>query len=133
MAIFTVHMRNNETQSAVFIKDGFSWGAFVFGPLWLLSKKLWLAFFGFAALSILINIAGIKFGLHPAALSVLSVLLGFFLGTEAADLQRLKMKRLKFDDAGVVQGQKLDDAECRFFDRYAEESLSPWSLAKEAR
>ncbi len=133
MAIFTVHIKNNNTQSAVFIKDGFSWGAFIFGPLWLLSKKLWLAFFGFAALSILMNIAGMKFGLHPVALSGLSVLLGFFLGSEAADLQRLKMKRLKFEDAGVVQGQKLDDAECRFFDLYVGESFSPWSMAKEAR
>ncbi len=133
MAIFTVHMKNNETQNTVFIKDGFHWGAFVFGPLWLLSKKLWLAFFGFAALTILVSIGGVKLGLHPVALSALSILLSFFIGSEAAGLLRSRLKRLKFDDAGVVQGQKIYDAECRFFDRYIEESQSPWLMSKEAR
>ncbi len=131
MAIFTVHMKDNDAQGTVFIKDGFCWSAFAFGPIWLLSKKLWLAFFGFVVLSAVIGIIGTKFGVHPAALSFISVLLSFLLGAEASNLQRLKMGRLKFVPIAVVQGTKIDDAERRFFDDLVEASQSPWAQVKE--
>jgi Protein of unknown function (DUF2628) len=131
MAIFTVHIKDNDTQGAMFIKDGFCWGAFVLGPIWLLSKKLWLAFFAFIAVSVIIGLAGLKFGVHPSALSVISLLLSFLLGLEAANLQRWKMGRQKFEPVAVVQGTKQDDAERRFFDDLVEASQSPWAQVKE--
>jgi Protein of unknown function (DUF2628) len=131
MAIYTVHMKDNDTQGAVFIKEGFSWGAFALGPIWLLSKKLWLALFGFVVLTIIIGLVGIKFGVHPAALSTISLLMSFLLGAEATNLQRWKMSRQKFAPVAVVQGTKQDDAERRFFDDLVEASLSPWAQVKE--
>lgn len=131
MAIFTVHMKENDAQGAVFIKDGFSWSAFALGPLWLLSKKLWLAFFVFIALTVILGLAGLKLGVHPSALSIISLLLSFLLGTEATNLQRWKMGQQKFESVGVVQGNKQDDAERRFFDDLVESSLSPWAQVKE--
>src|SRR4051812_28041644 len=49
MAVFTVHLpRRLDDPAAVervkFVREGFSWAAFFFGPLWLLFHRLWLTF-----------------------------------------------------------------------------------------
>src|SRR5277367_3695469 len=54
MSLFTVHLPKADYAElssgrpdparAVFVAEGFSRGAFIFGPLWLLSCGLWLAF-----------------------------------------------------------------------------------------
>ena len=46
MAVFTVHAPAGaaNADATVFVREGFSWSAFSFGPLWLLWNRLWLAF-----------------------------------------------------------------------------------------
>ena len=42
----TKHIRMRSSRgSSVYIKDGFSWPAFFFGPIWALVKSAWLQFF----------------------------------------------------------------------------------------
>ena len=50
MAVYTVHeppRRNDDalahTDRFMFVRDGFSWPAFLFAPLWMLRYRLWLA------------------------------------------------------------------------------------------
>ena len=54
MQTFTVHEppnapadRVDRAESLLFIKDGFSWGAALFGPLWLLAHRLWWPLIGY--------------------------------------------------------------------------------------
>ena len=54
MLTFTVHEppdppadRIDRAEKLVFIKDGFSWIAAVFGPLWMIFHRLWWALLGF--------------------------------------------------------------------------------------
>ena len=49
MSIYTVHMKATSDEPsaferAVFVRDGFGWWAFLFGPLWLLWNRAWLGF-----------------------------------------------------------------------------------------
>jgi hypothetical protein len=38
---YTAHIRAD--RKLVLVKEAFSWGAFLFGPLWLLAHRAWIA------------------------------------------------------------------------------------------
>ncbi|MBY0613453.1 MAG: DUF2628 domain-containing protein [Beijerinckiaceae bacterium] len=124
MAIYTVHVkqgipgvddRRRAAIDAVFLRDGFSPAAFVFGPFWLLANRLWLAALVYAALAVTLAFVATVLHLPPAAASLLTLLLNLLLGLEARNLVREKLERRGFAAVKVVQGTKLDDAERRFF------------------
>ncbi len=48
----------DQAEQAVFVKDGFNIYAFLFTGLWLLAKRLWLAFFVFLILWAAIAVGG---------------------------------------------------------------------------
>ena len=59
MLTFTVHEpprppadRIDRAESLVFIKDGFSWAAALFAPIWLLVHRLWWPLLGYVVLSV---------------------------------------------------------------------------------
>ena len=73
MAIYTVHLPV-KARDAVdladntrFLRDGFSWGALVFGPLWLLRQRLWLELFFYIVIAGLVLLAQKIWGLEEAA------------------------------------------------------------------
>jgi hypothetical protein len=58
MSVYTVHeppLRAGAAASDVerfaFVRDGFSWWAFLFAPLWMLRHRMWLVFVCYAAIS----------------------------------------------------------------------------------
>jgi hypothetical protein len=125
MPVYTVHAPPAEgtdvrgtTDQFVFVRDGFSFWAFVFGPLWLLYQRLWLAFAGYMVLSILLEVVmtllraggGIRF----AVMAVIAVLMGL----EAASLRRWTLSRRKWRQLGVIVADDREAAERRFFDRW---------------
>jgi hypothetical protein len=102
----------------VFIRDGFSWGAFLLTPLWLLYRRLWLDFIGsavlIAALQVGLRLAGVGAGGRVLASTLIALLIGF----EAASLRRWTLHRRGWRELGTVIGDGLDDAERRFFDAW---------------
>jgi hypothetical protein len=69
------------------LREGFAWGAALFGPLWLLANRLWLA--AGAVLLALILLA-----LLPVAAALPGgLLLALLLGWHGRDLQRMKLAR----------------------------------------
>jgi Protein of unknown function (DUF2628) len=125
MSIYTVHAPPAKSgQSApdperfVFVRDGFSFWAFLLGPLWMLWHGLWLALAGYlvlaAALQFVLGAAGAQSGLAFAAGAFLALLVGF----EAATLRRLPLARRRWKNVGIVVGDDLESAERRFFDAW---------------
>lgn len=100
----------------VFLKDGFSIYAFVFTGLWLLSRKLWLAFVVFAVIWAGVAFGGSYFGFNPVALTVVQLLLGLYLGLEGNVLAERKLLAKGWTLAGVVEGRDIDSVERRFFE-----------------
>ena len=131
MALYTVHIPGNgEVERAVFLRDGFSWGAFVFGPMWLLMRGAWIS--GTAVvLGILISVAALQaYGVGAEYLAILVLLLMLFLGFEATSLIRLDLKLRRYSLAGVVAAVKPEDAEARFFASYLDvNGTSPLPIA----
>jgi Protein of unknown function (DUF2628) len=104
----------------MFLKDGFVLFAFIFTGLWLLSKRLWLAFAIFLAIWAAIGFGGRAIGINPMGLLLAQALIGLFLGLEGHALLESKLLRKGWTLAGVVEGRDIDTVERRFF-----ESLPP--------
>jgi hypothetical protein len=122
MAVYTVHqppLRNGETapdpDRFVFVRDGFYFWAFVFGPLWLAWRRLWLALVLYVAALIAIE-AALRYagaGTWPHSLAILGVAL--LVGLEAGTLRRWTLERRGWKNVGVVVGDDIEEAERRFF------------------
>ena len=105
-------------ERAVFVRDGFGWWAFLFGPLWLLWNRAWLALLVWivlhAGLSLLVQNKILDAG--PQVL--LELVIALALGFEASTLRRYVLNRRGYQMVDVVQERRLIDAELRFFARH---------------
>jgi len=125
MAVYTVHeppLRGNAASPSpelfVFVRDGFSLPATLFGPLWMLRHGMWRVLVGYAIVLVLLG-AALRFvqGTDTAALSV-GILLALLIGFEAGTLRRFTLARRRFRHVGVVVADDVELAERRFFDSW---------------
>src|SRR5262245_41138333 len=127
MSIYTVHVPPAPASPAdpdrfVFVRDGFSFWAFLLGPVWMLWHRLWRVLVGYVVVVILLQV-----GLHLIAASTAvtfaaGVLLALLVGFEAATLRRFTLARRRWRDAGIVVGDDAETAERRFFDVWMSEA-----------
>lgn len=108
----------------IFIKEGFSLGAALLGPFWLLIKGNWPGAGMFFALLILISIALNALGFNAAAITGLLFAVQIAFGFFARDLQRFDIERRGYRFIDIVNGKNLDECETRFF-RMRQESTQP--------
>jgi len=122
MARYTVHVptgdalpREAALERAVFVRDGWSWGAFAFGPLWLFWHRHWVS--GLIGLILFgVILGGISaLPVAPWAKSFSFTLLSVLWGLEGASLRRLALRRAGHIEEGLVVGDKLDELEQRYF------------------
>jgi hypothetical protein len=102
---------------SIVLRDGFSFGAFVFTGLWLLAKRLWLPFLAFAVLYGLIALAQWRYGFHPGVAAIIQLVIGLWLGLEGANLQGRKLVDGGWRFVDVVEARNQDEAERRFFEK----------------
>jgi Protein of unknown function (DUF2628) len=125
MSIYTVHQPPLEAGAAaaepyrfVFVRDGFSWWAFLLTPLWMLRHRLWLALAIYLVVAAALD-AGLRaVGASLLMMVVASLLISLLVGLEAGTLRRFKLARRHWRNIGVVTGDDLEDAERRFFDAW---------------
>jgi hypothetical protein len=125
MSIYTVHQPPLEAGAAaaepyrfVFVRDGFSWWAFLLTPLWMLRHRLWLALAIYLVVTAALD-AGLRaLGASLFTLVVAGLLISLLAGLEAGTLRRFKLARRHWRNIGVVTGDDLEDAERRFFDAW---------------
>ena len=101
-----------------FTRDGFKWGAFAFGPLWLLRHRLWLELFFFIVVAGLLFVGREFYGLEPEAMAAIYFVIAVFLGYEGTSMLEGKLERKGFRCADVVAGSNIDEIERRFFARW---------------
>ncbi len=123
MTVFTVHEppqppvdRIDRAEEMVFLKDGFVWSAFLFGPVWLLANRLWLATIVYIGATgggyVLLEAMGIADAVYGPFILSMNVLVGF----EAHWLKAMKLEERGWTALGSVSGQNLADCERRFFE-----------------
>jgi Protein of unknown function (DUF2628) len=90
---YTAHIRSGATP--VLVREGFSWGALFFGPLWLAAHRVWIpAVLSLAAFVLIVVLT--HGGLATTLLTALMVLIGL----SAHDLHRWSL-----DHRGYVLSQ----------------------------
>ncbi len=112
MKTYTAHVRPD--RPPVLVKEAFAWGAFLFGPLWLLWQHAWIA----AVLSIIVF--ALILIAPPPFRSLLSFAVLLLLGLTGRDLVRWSLTRRGYQFAHVVAGRSPDDAYLRLLDHAPE-------------
>ena len=122
MAVYTVHApadaaSGEDADRITFLRDGFHVWAMLFGPLWLVWHRLWLALLGYlvvaGGLAVTLALLGASGGVRAAVFGLLAILMGL----EAASLRRWSYSRGKWRQIDFVVADSEQGAERRFFDR----------------
>jgi hypothetical protein len=129
MSVYTVHQpplgaadAASDPYRLVFVRDGFSWWAFLLTPLWMLRHRLWLVLAIYLLISAAVDVALRALGASVFTMVVVGLLISLLVGLEAGTLRRFKLARRHWRNVGVVTGDDLEDAERRFFDVWIRES-----------
>jgi hypothetical protein len=105
-------------ERARFVRDGFSWPAFLFGPFWLLARGLWLALIMWILGAVLVALAIRSGYLGGGAGGWLYLLSFWFLGVEGRRFVAAAVERRGFVFADVVVAPNRSTAEEIFFHRW---------------
>ena len=95
MSFWTAHLRAGA--EPVLVREGFSWGAFLFGPLWLAAHRVWVAaVLGLVATGLVVVLT------DDETRAVLMFGLMLLFGLSGFDLRRWSL-----DHRGYLLGQVL--------------------------
>ncbi len=101
----------------VFLRDGFSTSAFLFGPVWLLWKRAWLPAATVVALMSLLPLLAKLPGAFPILSAFLGLALAIWLGFEGRQILGWSLKRRGYVESDVVIAENEDEAEEVYFAR----------------
>jgi len=129
MRIYTVHeppARRPESRRGpdnfLFVRDGFYFWAFLFGPLWLIYRRLWLVLLGYVVLMVAVGFALHFLGIAGSNASFVHFLLSVLVGLEAGTLWRWTLRRRGWRERAVIAAPNMEAAERRFFDAWQSEA-----------
>jgi hypothetical protein len=129
MSIYTVyepplkaHESAPDPERFIFVRDGFSFWAFLLAPWWMLRHRLWLALVCYVILAVALSVALRLIGTSAAVAIIAGALFSLLVGFEAATLRRFGLARRGWRNVGIVVGDDVESAERRFFDAWANKS-----------
>jgi hypothetical protein len=104
-----------------FVRDGFSWPAFILGPIWMLFHRLALVLLLWLAVVLVLGVVMRLFGVPSGTATLVFLLLALLIGLEASTLHSWTLKRRGWREIGIVVGDELEAAERRFFDELGDQ------------
>ena len=125
MSIYSVHepppkadTGEPDPERFVFVRDGFSFWAFLLAPLWMLRHRMWLVFLGYVVVTVALQVGLRLIGASTTVIMVAGALVSLLIGFEAASLRRFTLWRRRWKNVGIVVGDDIESAERRFFDAW---------------
>lgn len=118
LKVYTVHVRPADpggAEDTVFVREGFSFWAFLFQVLWALYHRLWLVALGFLVIGVAGEVLSGLPGLPEGASFVIGLGIAVLIGAEANNLRRWTLRRRGYKHVDVVAAHDLDEAEIRYF------------------
>jgi len=132
-AVFEPPVRDGDSgdhaERFAFVRDGFSWSAFFFGPLWMLRHLLIVELIGWTILMAAIVVLALLLPLPSDATWLMLGLLAILIGLEAPTLRHWALRRRGWRELGIVTADDLEAAERRFFDDWATSEAAMTGLA----
>jgi Protein of unknown function (DUF2628) len=110
--------RADRAEAMVFVREGFSLSAYLFGPIWLLLNGLWLALVAYVGIACIITIIVATTGMDQRWSFYAFAALNFLVGFEADSLRRWTLERRGWRQIGAVSGATQEDCERRFFEHW---------------
>jgi len=105
-----------DPEKFVFVRDGFSFWAFLLAALWMLWHRMWLVLLLYVAAVMGAEMALFYTDIPVAVIGIIGLMASLLLGIEAATLRRFTLARQGWRDVGIVSGHDQQDAEQRFFE-----------------
>jgi len=122
MPLWTVHSKvadpaliRRRADEVRFVREGFSWPAFLIPLLWLVVKGMWIVLMLALAAEIAIIALGAALKLPDFVMTILGLGINLVMGCAGNDLYRWTLARGGFAEIGLAAGSDLDEAELRFF------------------
>jgi len=125
MATFTVHVPPGVGDGAaradrtVFVREGFCLAAFLFGPVFLIYRRLWLATCALVIAAAALGFLSHALDLPGSAGALLFLVLAVLTGLEAGEARRRALGRRGYIAAAVLAGVTREGGEKLFFGRSA--------------
>jgi hypothetical protein len=114
MRVYTAHLRPGQMPRLV--REGFSLGAFLFGPLWLFAHRAWVA--GIIAAAVLAILLQLNAAMPASPVPGLLLLAyAALLGFNGRDLQRWALARRGFAETYVLAAGNEETAFARLLAR----------------
>jgi hypothetical protein len=125
LRVYTVHEakdppsdRLDRAEALRFVRDGFSWGAALFGPLWLLWRGFWLALIVYIVVAAVLAFAIEVLGIGEQARVLIYLAVHLLMGFEADTIERWTLGRKGWQMIATVSGRDVAECERRFFDAW---------------
>lgn len=125
MRVYTVHEskdppsdREDRAEALRFVRDGFSWPAALFTPLWLLMRGFWLALIIYLIVAVALGLALQMLGVDDEIQFLIMLGLHVLIGFEADTIERWTLKRRGWEQIATVSGRDVIECERRFFDAW---------------
>ncbi len=131
MATFTVHVPADigdplrRADRTILVREGFNLPAFLFGPLFFVYRRLWLAALAWIAAAVLLGLVARFLDLSPAAGAALAGLLALLSGLEANEIRRNVLARRGYLPRALITGMTRERAERLFFESMAQPFSAP--------
>lgn len=106
---------DHQGEDNIFIKEGLSLTAALFGPFWSLMNNMWVEVGLHVGLLILGTTCLEALGFNPGFITAAILASNLVFALFARDLQRFYLERRGYRLAGVVVGKTLDECETRFY------------------
>lgn len=117
MNIYTVHIKQeNPLESAIFVKEGFSWMASVLHVFWALYHKLWLVSLVLFSVEVGVAILQNKGVLNDGVAEAIKIGTMLLIGAHFNDLQRISLHKKGYDFYGVVSARNEEEARYKFIE-----------------
>ncbi|WP_072396348.1 DUF2628 domain-containing protein [Hyphomicrobium sp. CS1GBMeth3] len=125
VAAFTVHeppdpagTKLERAEQLLFVRDGFSWRAALFGPFYFLFRAEWLSLLIYIVAAVVLTVLLRLLGAGDQWTGWTMLLLNVIVGFEATDLKRWALARRGWHEIATVGGRDQEDAERRFFEAW---------------
>lgn len=102
-------------ERVVFVREKFSWPAFIFTPFWLLRWKLWFGFLLWLVAFLSVTVLGARLGYGPWGAVAASIFPSLYFALDAANLRTRKLLRSGYREAAIIDAKNVDAAERHFF------------------
>ena len=108
MKVWTAHEKPHTPP--LLLREGFSFGAAFFGPIWLATHRAWIP-----AACVLVLLILIPMLTDPPVTAVLTAGVWLMLGQTGRDLVRWSIERDGWLATAVIAARDLDDAQIRLY------------------